>query len=383
MINPSLQIVLLGSFTAITAIIVLMLVFGGQEADAINPIKGYVSEAKAKAQPVEVITEVVEEIRNFVIPRQPVENSQVTKIIGIQLSRTCIQQEKHNLTSKCPTYQDLMQFDNTIKFVSGDITYHDGYWHREQPNYKKHCNYYTPNYLLLIVVDPDGCWFKERGLKTITIQSIDPDDFVYKLTADRDLINEMRDLNRERDEDFENKDDAEKAVDRLEDSIDSQELRIIELEDDIERNERDRDKSSLSTRNLKYQLRFATDKLADLETDLREEEILFAKYVKQLNATRVDLRSFSTEHGSRLMIDGGSSMGVGRYIEECRFATVGYNMTLIVDTLNYLINNCDFSEYKSIKTTVVEQTPINIADSPYYQYTQWLKMAKENCKEKC
>jgi len=145
MINPSLQIVLLGSFTAITAIIVLMLVFGGQEADAILPIKGYVTEAKAKAQPVEVITEVIEEIRNFVIPRQPVENSQVTKIIGIQLSRTCLQQEKHNLTSKCPTYKDLMQFDNTIKFVSGDITYQDGYWHREQPNYKKHCSYFIDN----------------------------------------------------------------------------------------------------------------------------------------------------------------------------------------------------------------------------------------------
>lgn len=380
MINPSWLLLLWGIFTMV---VVVFLVFGGQEADAINPIKGYVSEAKAKAQPVKVIAEVIEEVKNFVLPPQPQASSEVTKIIGIQLSRTCLQQEKHNLTSKCPTYQDLMQFDNTIKYVSGDITYHDGYWHREQPNFKKHCNYYTPNYILLIVVDPDGCWFKERGIKTITIQSINPNDFVYKLTADRDLVTQMRDLNRERDEDFENKDDAEKAIDRLEDSIDSQELRITQLEDDIEENERDRTKSTLSTRNLKFQLRFANDRLADLEIDLRAEEIKFAKYVKELNATRVDLRTLSTEHGSRLMIDGVSSMGVGRYIEECRFAQVGYDMDLITDTLNYLINNCEFSEYKSVQSTTVEQTPINISDFTWYKYQKWLKESLVRCLEKC
>jgi len=380
MINPSWLLLLWGIFTIV---VVGFLVFGGQEAEAINQIKGYVSEAKAKAQPVEVIAEVIEEVKNFVLPPQPQASSDVTKIIGIQLSRTCLQQEKHNLTSKCPTYQDLMQFDNTIKYVSGDITYHDGYWHREQPNFKKHCNYYTPNYILLIVVDPDGCWFKERGIKTITIQSINPNDFVYKLTADRDLVTQMRDLNRERDEDFENKDDAEKAIDRLEDSIDSQELRITQLEDDIEENERDRTKSTLSTRNLKFQLRFANDRLADLEIDLRAEEIKFAKYVKELNATRVDLRTLSTEHGSRLMIDGVSSMGVGRYIEECRFAQVGYDMDLITDTLNYLINNCEFTEYKSVQSTTVEQTPINISDFTWYKYQKWLKESLVRCLEKC
>jgi len=380
MINPNWLLLLWGIFTMV---VVVFLVFGGQEADAINPIKGYVSEAKAKAQPVKVIAEVIEEVKNFVLPPQPQASSEVTKIIGIQLSRTCLQQEKHNLTSKCPTYQDLMQFDNTIRYVSGDITYHDGYWHREQPNFKKHCNYYTPNYILLIVVDPDGCWFKERGIKTITIQSINPNDFVYKLTADRDLVTQMRDLNRERDEDFENKDDAEKAIDRLEDSIDSQELRITQLEDDIEENERDRTKSTLSTRNLKFQLRFANDRLADLEIDLRAEEIKFAKYVKELNATRVDLRTLSTEHGSRLMIDGVSSMGVGRYIEECRFAQVGYDMDLITDTLNYLINNCEFSEYKSVQSTTVEQTPINISDFTWYKYQKWLKESLVRCLEKC
>ena len=83
------------------------------------------------------------------------------------------------------------------------------------------------------------------------------------------------------------------------------------------------------------------------------------------------------------MIDGVSSMGVGRYIEECRFATVGYDMDLITDTLNYLINNCEFSEYKSVKTTVVDQTPINISDFTWYKYQKWLKESLERCLEKC
>jgi len=377
-----------------------------QEADAINQIKGYVSEAKKKAlaeanqtatetepepEPYEEDTtnrsdDVVKTITR-VLGLQPEEEvkKRYTKIVGIQLSRTCLQQEKHNLTSNCPTYKDLLQLDNTILEVSGNFTYSDGYWHRQQSSYKDHCNYYLDKYPVLIIVDPDGCWQRETGIRMITIQSISPEKMIFKLKADRDIVQNLRELQQSETESFEEKDDAEKLIDSLEDQIDDLEDRVRDLEDNIELNEKDKDKSALSTRNLKFQLRFAVDNLADKRIDLTAEEIKLEKYTRDLNSTRFDRQLIQTTFSSTLMVDGQSAMGVGRYVEECRNATIGSDFDLIVDTLNYLLKDCgaDQTNFNSIKTTVIEQTPLLISDFTEYKYKQWLKEAKERCKEKC
>jgi len=373
-----------------------------EEAEGINPIKGYVSEAKEKAraeaeakanatqnkpEPEKEDTTnrsddlvVVKEIKKLLGIEENIPKKQYAKIIGIQLSRTCLQMEKYNVSSNCPTYKDLLQFDNTMKSMSGSFTNENGVWTREKSNYKDHCNFYHPaGFPLLIVVDPDGCWQRERGIKMIFINAITPDKMLYKLTADKSMANNLRDLNRDQIEHSANKQDSKDAIERLEDKIDSQEITINNLEDQTD----DKDLNSLQKRNINFQLRFARDALDKMQTDLIAEEIKLDKYTRDLNATKSDLQIVKTDSSSRFVIDGTTSMGVGRYVEECRNATVGADMNLITDTINYLITNCDQTTFDSIKTTYIEPTPINIMDHKFYQFMKWQKDAIERCKELC
>ena len=382
MVNANWLLVFWGIFTTV---IVIFVVFGGQEADAINEIKGYVSEAKAKAkavEPVEVITEVIEEVKKLVTPQPPQKNSQITMIIGIQLSKTCYQMHKYNLTSNCPTYKDLLQFDNTIEYVSGIFNTTDGIYQRQFSNYKNHCNYYNPDlFRLLIVIDPDGCWFRERGIRMITIQAISPDQLLYKLRADSATADILRDMQRDEREFYEDEYDAEKLVDRLEIAIDRKELEIIKLEDRID--DLDSDDSALKRRNLNFQLKAATDKLRDLNIDLKEEEADLKIFTTKLSEIRNKLRSLESTTGSRLVINGTTNLGVGRYVKECREATVGADMQLITDTLNYFISNCKDTAFDSRQTSYIEQTPINIMDFKFYQFMKWQKEVMERCKVLC
>ncbi len=415
------------------AIVLVILLIGGstyvfQEAEAINKIVGYVSEAKAKAlaeanktgsaiseEEVEEFCggnietcfnipdedtvnrsddiDVVETIKSLLGLGEEEEEApkRFTKIVGIQLSKTCLQMERHNVTSKCPTYKDLMMLDNTISDISGNVTLSDDYWHREFPDYKNHCNWYLDKYPVIIVVDPDNCWQRYTGIRMITIQALDPEKMVFKLQYDRDVIDELQDLREEERELYDDKNQAEKNVDSLEDQIDDLERDIRNLEDDVDKPRCDKDKiseacnSSLQSRNAKFQLRFAEKKLVDKEQDLLDEEFDFMNATRWLNTTRVGKEIIQTSFSSRLSVDGTSSMGVGRYVEECRNATIGSNMTLVMDTLNYLLFDCDpeKTNFDSVKTQVKEQTPLYIGNFTEYKYKAWLAEAKERCKEKC
>lgn len=304
------------------------------------------------------------------------------EIIGITLSRTCLQIEKNNVTSNCPTYKDLEQFDNTIKSVSGEIVKEDGAWTREHSKYKNHCNFYHPSaFPLVIVVDPDGCWFRERGIKTITIQAISPDKMLYKLTADSELADRLKELTKDEREYFEDKSEAEDLVDRLEDNIESKEKEIKRLRDSL----KEGDKTSLEKRNINFKIKFAVDSLQRMKDDLKKEESKFNSASTKLDRIKDELTKIKTEAGSRLVINGTTNLGVGRYVEECREATVGANMTLITDTINYMISKCDKdqTEFDSRKTTYIDPTPINIQDHKWYQYMKWLREAVERCIVRC
>lgn len=409
------------SFFAIFCLVGLFVfAFVIEEAHAINKIVGYVSEAKERERLANQTNSTVDEfpIGNYTIPIEDTTNSsddgfndivriiksaigieeeeeekpkQFTKIVGIQLAKTCLQMEKHNVTSKCPTYKELMHLDNTITDVSGGITYDDDYWHREQPLYKDHCNYYLDKYPILIVVDPDGCWQRHTGIRMVTIQALAPENLIFKLQYDRHVIDELQDLRKSELELYDDKNQADKKVDVLEDQIDDLEVKIRSLEDDIEKPRCDKDKitsaclSSLQSRNLKFQLRFAIDNLADKRIDLKEEEFDLMNATRWLNTTRVDKQIIQTSFSSRLSVDGTTSMGVGRYVEECRNATIGSNMTLVMDTLNYLLFDCDeeSTNFDSVKTNVKEQTPLYIGNFTEYKYRAWLAEAKESCRERC
>lgn len=399
--------------------------YGLQEAEAIEKIVGYVTKAKqdalkeaeaqANATAIEDYLEdledtsddetnssddidVVKAIKNVLgIDEEEVPKPQYTKIIGIQLSKTCLQMERNNVTSNCPTYNDLRQWDNTLPDVSGGITYDEGYWHREETAFKfKHCNWYMDKYPVIIVVDPDGCWQRYTGIRMITIQALDPSDMIFKLKLDRAFADDLRDLADDERSIFKEKDIAEREVDRLEDVVDDYEDRIRDLEDDIDKPicKKDDDrklvlnsacKSSLQSRNYNFQLRFAYTGLADSIEDLAEAEFDFANNTSYLNATKFQRDLIKTTFGSGLMVDGISSMGIGRYVENCRNATIGADMDLLTDTLNYLLFDCEegSTDFESIQTTKIEQTPLYIGNFTEYKYKAWLAEAKETCKEIC
>lgn len=312
-------------------------------------------------------------ISSMVVPEANAE------IIGISLSKTCYQMHKYNLTTACPTYKDLLQFDNTIKAVSGYFNMSDGVFQRQPSNYQKHCNFYQPQlFRLLIVVDPDGCWFQERGIKTVTIQAINPQDMVFKLRADSAMQDKLRDLQRDERTYLTDKNVNRRTVDSLEVIIENQERLIRNFEDQIE--DLDADDPTYKRTNLYRQLTNANQRLADLEQDLREEEAELASVTTRLSNIRTELQSIKLTSGSGLVINGTTHLGVGRYVKECKFVTVGADMQLITDTINYLISKCKDTTFDSRKTTYIEQTPINIMDHTWYKYQAWLKKTLQECK---
>jgi len=400
-------------------VILVILIIGGstyvlQEAQAIEKIVGYVSQAKLEAEreaerianqtAIENMEEeeenttnssddvdVVKIIRGALGLEEEEVEKRYTKVVGIQLSKTCLQMERNNVTSKCPTYNDLMQFDNTLPEISGNVTYSDDYWHREQPDYKKHCNWYLDKYPVLIIIDPDTCWQRETGIRMIYIQALDPEKMIFKLKYDRDIIDDLRDLQDSERNILEDKDDADREIDRLEDVIDDFEKRIRELEDDIDKKVCDRNElnegcnSSLQSRNFNFQLRFAITGLEKVEAELIEEERIYANSTKYLDSTRSDRQAIQTSYSSTTSFDGTTSMGIGRYVEECRNATIGADIDLLTDTLNFLLFGCteESTNYDSVQVNVKEQTPLLVSDFTEYKYKKWLAEAKERCKEKC
>ena len=89
------------------------------------------------------------------------------KIIGIELSATCIAAAKLNMTT-CPTYEDLLPLDESFTEISGKFSYHDGYFHREPSNYNDSYRAYETDDKIRIVLDPP---FNEKSrIKMITIE---------------------------------------------------------------------------------------------------------------------------------------------------------------------------------------------------------------------
>ncbi len=71
--------------------------------------------------------------------------------IGISLSRSC------QISTTCPTYLDLLIFDNTNQYYSGFLNYSDnGVFERQKSPYKNHWEFYRYSKQLWLVVDPHG-----------------------------------------------------------------------------------------------------------------------------------------------------------------------------------------------------------------------------------
>ena len=105
------------------------------------------------------------------------DHSQYTKLIGIELSNTCITMIKNNFTTTCPSYEDLLGLDSSIQEYSGKFITTDGFFHRDKTQYKNSWKLYENDPIIRIIVDPP-VGMSER-IKTIILK---PNFGTYILT---------------------------------------------------------------------------------------------------------------------------------------------------------------------------------------------------------
>ena len=98
------------------------------------------------------------------------KNSKLTKLVGVNLSKSCIIMIKNNITSTCPTYDDLLKFDTSNKEISGNFIRDNGtgYLHRETPEFHDSWRWYDHDTEVRLIVDPPNGM--ESRIKTIEIQ---------------------------------------------------------------------------------------------------------------------------------------------------------------------------------------------------------------------
>lgn len=123
--------------------------------------------AKDKTKYLELLTErsdIIKFIKQFEIQlvedkkqikvESKFDHSQYTKLIGIELSNTCITMIKNNFTTTCPSYETLLQLDSSITEYSGEFTTTDGFFHRDKTQYKNSWKLYEDEPMIRIIVDP-------------------------------------------------------------------------------------------------------------------------------------------------------------------------------------------------------------------------------------
>lgn len=321
------------------------------------------------------------------------------KIITLSLSNGCLQAHKNNVTSICPTYKDLMQFDNTDQGISGKfVTEDNGFYHRADTKYEKHCNFYQPQlFPVVIVVDPDSCWHKERGAYTITINAISPENFKFKITDSYD-VDRLRDIQKQDtrilNEEAEWKAEIDKYEDLIEDREDQKEI-IEERLEDFDKETRELYEEVGQNADLKAkrddERKIISDQLTSRSwerqerawnTELREAQLEYDLII----AEKKELRSEQTSikgNSSEAIVNGTLIFGVGRSFEECRHASVGSNITLIGDTINDMIQNCE-GDLKNKETLVLDQTPVlNLLEFTEYRYKAWITKMTAECLGLC
>ena len=147
-----------------------------------NDLKQELSELKTELHNADLILVGLEKkIADFNLIQRITKTADTTKMIGIDLSESCIILKKNNMITECPSYEDLIQLDSSIQEWSGKFVYdEDGWYHREAPPMKNSWRLYdTENEFRIIVDPPKGM---NNRIKMITIQ---PNLDTYILPTDR------------------------------------------------------------------------------------------------------------------------------------------------------------------------------------------------------
>lgn len=113
-------------------------------------------------------------------------NTSKSPFITIELSNTCLRLIKNNMTARCPTYTELIKFDNTNQKISGSFI-NDTWYHREKPYIINHDLMYTDSSKTIICVDCSKAVMMKA--KNIIIEA---SSFIYKLGSDSHITNNTR-----------------------------------------------------------------------------------------------------------------------------------------------------------------------------------------------
>lgn len=109
------------------------------------------------------------------------------------------------------------------------------------------------------------------------------------------------------------------------------------------------------------------------------EKTITITYGDQIKEKTFMIRNQTQEWGRIIYHD--------RYVENCDSAYINAEdwKFILVDTINYIRNGCDpaFTEFINKEIIIPELTEIDITTSPNWQYSQWLKDIKKNCKILC
>lgn len=112
--------------------------------------------------------------------------SKITKLVGIQLSNSCINLIKNNLPNDCPTYEELQQLDTSLE-TSGKFGFKDGYYHRQPPQYVNSWRLYDHDPTPRLIVDPPAGMADK-----IRMITINPNFSVYFTATDHKLNEGIR-----------------------------------------------------------------------------------------------------------------------------------------------------------------------------------------------
>lgn len=108
--------------------------------------------------------------------------SGLVKMIGVELSQSCIIQIKNKMPTDCPDYLDLRQLDSSKQEISGYFKRVDGYYFRDNPVLLESWRFYDHDPAIRVIIDPPN-GMAER-IRTITIQ----DNFDTYLLPDSSVM---------------------------------------------------------------------------------------------------------------------------------------------------------------------------------------------------
>lgn len=131
-------------------------------------------------------SELIKMDKELVSQKEKFDITKITKLVGIQLSNSCINLIKNNLPNDCPTYETLQQLDTSLE-ASGKFEFKDGYYHRQSSQYVNSWRLYDHDPTPRLIVDPPS-GMNDR-IKMITIN---PNFSVYFTATDLKLDEGIR-----------------------------------------------------------------------------------------------------------------------------------------------------------------------------------------------